>query len=249
MVNYPFRILKLIVVTVALLTGVALAQPETASPDVDIASPEEQTIEVEASARVSCAPEKICFTLHYERKGTSLEKLAEQVAGVEKQVKDGLKAVNIVPSDQEISSPVFQSGIRDGKGEVSATVTVRLVFLVTTFGQDEKRYATFGKLCDQLSVFARALGCTIESPRFIPQDARAVEDAAIGKAIENAYPSAAAAASIMKAQLVAIKKVIVEPVTWHDQVNRVSDQSPRLDTLQCEAHVRVVYSFVLDTAY
>lgn len=121
-------------------------------------------------------------------------------------------------------------------------VTARVRFDTAAFHEGAEGYVEFGSLCDKMRGLSQTVGCTFSGPRLGVYDPRQTERVAISKAIEEAYPSAEAAAHIMPAHIVSVQRVNVEEVSW-DKSEDWRGAGPGLRRSVCTARVRVTYVF------
>jgi uncharacterized protein YggE len=74
-------------------------------------------------------------------------------------------------------------------------------------------------------------------------DPTAIEQGAVARAVENAYPHAEAVALVMKAQITALNRVVIDQIAWNADPSSRAAQ-PDCSRLTCTARVKVSYAFV-----
>ncbi|NIA16622.1 MAG: hypothetical protein GWP08_21435 [Nitrospiraceae bacterium] len=194
-------------------------------------------IECESAATVDAMPTFVDFYLHLRATGDSLAEAAEAASTLKETLDGRLQAHQLSPSE------VIFSGVAiPDANEQKAHASARLRFNASPFSTAEDGAKMFGGLCDTLAVVAKELGCMLEGPHLGTTDAQTVEEAAIARALEKAYPAGRAVAQTMNAQIYAVEKVEIRELVWNDAENIAATQ-PDIRLLTCTAKLRVSYSF------
>lgn len=227
--------------------GAVLASGAAASAAAQ--APFVQTIEAVGTATVDAAPDYVEFVFERILSAPSLAKACEAAAGFEPRFRDLLKEHELAPSEVEITAPLFAKRTATSVStpphstvQLEMRVQARVRFAVADFGTDAQALDSFARIYDKLKAVAAAVPCSPPLPRFGVFDPMPIEQAAIGKAVEAAYPHGEAAAQIMRARIVAVQHVSVEEVVWSSQ-NAEAQMGFGLKGLGCRAQVRVTYVF------
>lgn len=173
---------------------------------------------------------------------TTLE-ATDKVLEFEPALRDALKGGDLSPSEFVFSSTVVP-GAHDSRSADSWTVlgSARLRFYAAPYVTGTEGPREFANLCDRLTVIAKGLQGTVQGPTLMADDPESVEQSAIVRATEQAYPAAKAIAGVMKGQILAVDHVSVQSVTWNTSP-KDNDPQPELRKLVCTAKVRVIYAF------
>lgn len=196
------------------------------------------TIASEGVAVVETAPDYVEFQLIRRITSTSLAQAAQLALEFEPRLRELLKARELSPSMIENSGPILAPGARPNE----AGLRIRLRFSVTDFVKSEEDFTGYATLCEKVFGLAQPLHCVVEGPTLGLSDPEPSVRAAIGKAVENAYPAAEAVARIMPGYVIAVQHVDVQEVIW-GQNGEMWEARPSLHRLTCTAKVRVIYVF------
>jgi uncharacterized protein YggE len=194
-------------------------------------------IETEGVATIDAIPPYVEFWLHADTTGATCAEAMEHAMNVEPEVRKAIQEHNLSPTDIQFMG----FSLPDVKSK-EARVSGRLRFSMTSYTTPPDGPKLFAALCDEITVLAASVSCHVEGPILGVEDKDAVEDAAVGRATEKAYPTAKAAAQIMKAQVTSVDKVSVESIIWNT-VAGVHATEPTLRRVTCTVRVRVSYTF------
>lgn len=127
-------------------------------------------------------------------------------------------------------------------GTPAAEITATAVFDAARFKNPQTGARAFGELCDTMYALGQSLGCRTEGPLLNAADPELVEQAAVGRAVENAHPLAEAAAQIMGGFLAVVEHIRVIEAAWGTS-EEPGVASPDIKTTTCTAKVSVLYTF------
>ncbi|MBN2308992.1 MAG: hypothetical protein JXR94_08485, partial [Candidatus Hydrogenedentes bacterium] len=186
-------------------------------------------------------PDSVEFVLERESAGATFEEAAATAAGLGPALRAELEALGAT-ADVSVRGPA----IRD-LSLVSARAAATVRFSTDGLADPETGPAAYGALCDTMRGLATKLGCTAQGPRMVAANARSVEQAAVAKAVENAYPHAEGAAQVMQVAIVAVQRVRVDAVKWDDAAEAAAAEAaaPQADPARtvCTARVTVIYEY------
>ncbi|MBI4556865.1 MAG: SIMPL domain-containing protein [Candidatus Hydrogenedentes bacterium] len=201
------------------------------------AQPTPYTLETEGTATVETVPDYVEFWLHFKVVGPNLKESAAGAKGIEAKVRKEIEALELKPLEIAVTGVAIPS-----LQTIEARLSARLRFGTAEFGQSEEGSSLFGSLCDKIRTLSEAVGATAEGPVVGVSEKKPIEQSAVQKAIENAYPTAEAAAQILRVQIVAVERVRISSLKWNvDPENRA--MQPELRHATCTAVVMVFYTF------
>ena len=197
------------------------------------------TIETEGMAVVDTLPTYVEFWLHVSTSGESATEAVEAALRFEPALRKELQTREMTPSELSFTGIAIPD-----VGTKEANVSARLRFSASTFTATEDEGARqFAQLCDKIIALIGAFQhAKLEGPALGLADMQTIEDSAIARATEKAYPAAKAAALIMNGQIIAVDKVVVETVVWN-KAPGVNATQPDIRRVSCTAKVRVTYTF------
>lgn len=194
-------------------------------------------IETDAEATIDSVPTYVEFTLSKTLSAASLAEAVTEAMQFEPKLREQIDEQAL--STKQLS---FSSVIIPTANSRDVSVQARLRFSTVAFTANTDGLLEFARLCDKVSEMAKTAGATLEGPEFGVDTPAAVEQAAVGRAIEMAYPNAEAAAAIMRGQILAVDRVTILSVTWGKAAEQASTQSD-VRRVACTAKVRVTYAF------
>lgn len=194
-------------------------------------------IECDGAATVDTAPTYVEFWLHARSVGATFAEAATKTLTFEQSLRKELETRQLTFMDLSMSNLAIPNSLAR-----EANISARLRFNAVPLSTGETGPQKFAELCDKVVDISNALGCAFSGPVLGTEDTTAVEEAAIARAIEKAYPSAKAAAQIMRGQIVAVDRVSVVDLTWNKAPDSQAVQ-PDIRRLTCTARVRVSYAF------
>jgi len=194
-------------------------------------------IESEGIATVDALPGHVDFWLHRRAEGETLAQATQGALELHDELREQLQTRNLKHMDlmfSDVAIPRLDPKV--------AHVSARVRFNATSFSTAEEGPQEFAALCDTIIDLAATLKCAAEGPILGVTDADAVEEAAIARAIEKAYPAGKAAAQTMNGQVVAVDKVTIIGTQWNASPDTKAMQ-PDVRRMTCTAKVKVVYAF------
>jgi len=194
-------------------------------------------IESEGVATVDALPGHVDFWLHRRAEADTLSLATKDALELHDELREQLQTRNLKHMDlmfSDVAIPNLEPKV--------AHVSARIRFNATSFSTAEDGPQEFAALCDTIIELAAALKCTAEGPILGVTDADAVEEAAIARAIEKAYPAGKAAAQTMNGQVVAVDKVTILGTEWNASPDTKATQ-PDIRSMTCTTQVKVVYAF------
>ena len=211
------------------------------------------TVKSTGVAEVDVSPEFVDFWVIGEFKEASIAESLNAALKLEAGLAQALKAENITPKEVANHSPTLpllseQDNGREGENTVFTRT--RLRYSMADLLYNEKGLELFGVLCDKLKTAAAGLELTLTGPAFGVNGTEQVEQQAIAAAIENAYPAAEAAASIMSLHVGSVSAVEIEAVVWtgglqnrfiRDSFETNPSAYGEIERLVCKARVQVTY--------
>lgn len=197
--------------------------------------PPRSKIETQGEATIDTIPTYVEFALLKKCEGATLAEAVGKALELEPALRKELEARQLTAQSLTFTSPSIPS-IQQKEARVAAKVR----FNATGFSTGAEGPGEFAALCDTMVEIAGALGCVADGPALGSEDKSAVGEAAISKAIENAYPQARAAAQIMNAQIASVEKIQVLDVLWN-QTAAPAELASDIRRLTCMAKVRVTY--------
>ena len=197
------------------------------------------TIESEGIATVDSVPDHIEFTLTISADGDSLQKAAAVVAEFDTTMRDALAELLLKPSNIEISALAISNMLQG----VSVKRTAVIRFPATGSQDPDAGAKKFAELCDKVRTLATTVGATsLSGPRLGLDDSKAIELAAIARAVENAYYPAEAAADILRSRITSVDKVSIQQFAWNEEPDSAA-AVPTIGKITCTAKVVVRYAF------
>ena len=197
------------------------------------------TIEAEGKATIDVAPTYVEFELQMKGEGATLLEATEKATALEPALRQQLQTLELTPTELVFSGMSMPSL---EKKEAHLTCRLRLNMRDLLSTADAPRQ--FASLCDKVATLATATKATVVGPTLGIDDVQTVEDAAVARAVEKAYPRGRAAAQIMNGQIVAVETVNIQYVTWNTK-SGPNESQPDLRRLVCTASVRVTYTFAI----
>lgn len=197
------------------------------------------TIEAEGKAEIEVAPTYVDFEFLMEGKGATLVEATQKAVAIEPAFRQQLKSLELTPTEltfSGVSVPVLL--------EKTVQITCHLRFNIRDMLSAADAPVQYATLCDKVTALATATSATVSGPKLGVEDAQTVEDSAVARAIEKAYPRGRAAAQIMSGQIVAVDKIVIQYVSWKVP-SGPNEIQPDLRRLVCSASVRVTYAFSL----
>ncbi len=195
------------------------------------------TIETSGVAVVDTAPSYVEFWMHLHATGETLVAATEAAMAFDASLRKELQSRDLSPID------LIFSGVAIPDAEAKqAHVSVKLKFGITSFTVLEEGLRQYAGLCDKMAAIGAALNCKVEGPVLGVDTQDAIEETAIARATEKAYPGAKAAAQIMNGQIIAVQTVTIQDVVWNDAPDTHATQ-PDFKRLTCTARVTVSYAF------
>lgn len=196
------------------------------------------TIESEGMAMVEATPTNAEFVISAAFTGGTVTEAMQNAQNFESQLRGQFKTRNLEPTTMNFGSPAIES-----MQNKQIRIVARVRFPASAFtAPDEGGPMQFAALCDNVAASATALQAQADGPFLGVEDPSAVEQTAIQRAMEKAYPSAKAAADIMNGQIVAVGKVNVQGVIWNDTAGTPA-ALPDTRRISCTARVRVTYLY------
>jgi len=194
-------------------------------------------IESTGAATVESIPDYVEFWLHDVTPGETTTAAVNRAVLFEEQVRDALAEHDLSPT-----YVVFSGLSLNDINRIEFHQSVCLRFRAANFAIPEKGPTMFAALTDQIAALARQLECGVEGPSWDMEEKGSLEEEAIIQAMENAYPSAKAAASAMNAHIMSVERVEVQSIEWNrDPETRA--QQPDLQRVTCTARVQIAYAF------
>lgn len=191
---------------------------------------------VNGEATVEATPEHVDFWLHWHRTGDTLAELAEESNGLEETVVEALNSRDLAPRETQVGTLKILN-----VQEPEAGRTIRLRFQAYTFLQRDEGPANLASVSDALRAIAADLGCHVEGPKFGLRNPTPVEQTAIARALENAYPPSEGAAQTLQTRIVAIESVEVLDIDWLQSAYLDEDEGLR-GPLAVRVRVGVAYA-------
>jgi len=213
-------------VVILLLTGYAAV-----AQDLQVS-----VIESEGIATVDTVPTYVEFWLHAAPQGATHVEAVNAALGFEGTLRSELDNAGVKPADL-----IFESVAVPDILVKEARVSARLRFSAAVFNSPETGIRDFAALCDKVDAIAKKLECQPEGPSLGVENTESIEEAAIGRATEKAYPQAKAAAQVMNGQISAVDRVSVESVLWNSAPD-ANAGLPSIRRITCTARVRVTYA-------
>ena len=220
-------------VLLSLICGAAAAQIEAPS------------IISEGKADVEVVPDYAEFRLDFKASANTFPEALANAAPFDKRVRELLKTRELEPSAVDIGGPVFLSSSASSTKRILCTVRMRGLIrfdMRTLGGEGDDASTDFAAICEQIRTLGQALRCEVSGPSFGVHEPAPVAQAAVGKAVEGAYPAAEGAAKILQGNIVAVQRVEVVDVVWNGG-DSAAENAPSLDSITCTARVRVEYLY------
>lgn len=203
----------------------------------DASSP--TTIEAEGKAEIEVAPTYVDFELLMQGEGATLVEATEKAVALEPALRQQVQAQELSPTEltfSGISVPTLTNK--------EARINCHMRFNIRDMLSSADAPVKFATLCDKVAALAAATKAVVTGPKLGVDDAQTVEDSAVARAIEKAYPRGRAAAQIMSGQIVAVERIVIQYVSWKTP-SGPDEIQPDLRRLICSACVRVTYAFSL----
>ena len=194
------------------------------------------TIDCTGKATVEVGPDYVEFWFDARPTGSSFAEAMKAAADVEPAVRKELEDRSLSPIDLKTFGPTIPD-----VNELSAHVAVQLKFSTASFTQSPDGPLEFAALCDALRAIAGKLGCTLRGPTTGVTNRKSLEQAALGKAVEAAYPHGEGVADILLSQIISVEQVRVTQVAW-DKPTEAKTPQQDLRRSACTASVRVTYA-------
>jgi uncharacterized protein YggE len=196
------------------------------------------TIESEGSATVDVAPTNAEFIVTAAFTGGTVTEAMDKAQKFEPQLREQFTNRNLQPTTINFGGAAIED-----MQKKQVRVTARIQFPSSAFNApDNNGPLQFAGLCDNVMAAAAAVQADVTGPVLGVEDPAAVQQTAIQRAMERAYPSAKAAADIMNGQIVAVGKVNVQGLAWNDTGGSPA-ALPDSRRITCTAHIRVTYLY------
>ncbi len=215
---------------------IGAAQGQVAGEGTYVLPVQPVTIDCTGKASVEVTPDYVEFWIDARPAGSSFAEAMKTAIDVEPAVRKELDDRTLAPIDIKVFGPT----IPDVK-EVSAHVAIQLRFSTAPFTQSGDGPLTFAALCDGLRAVAEKLGGTLRGPVTGVTNRKPLEQAALGKAVEAAYPHGEGIADILLSQIVSVEQVRVAQVAW-DKPTEAKTPKQDLRRSVCTVSVRVTYA-------
>lgn len=187
-------------------------------------------------ATVEAAPDYIEFWLQVTRTGATFEEAHEASEGLEDRVLEACEALDLSPMDVKASAQAIGDVDRL---EVVRTVRLRYSARVMGSAADSRRH--FAWLCDRNRALATQLGGTLEGPILGVNERERIEQSALVRAMERAYPLAQRAASEMQSAVTSVHEADIVKVVWNQDPNWRGPQ-PEYGRVTCTIKVHMAYT-------
>ncbi len=194
-------------------------------------------IETDAEATIDSVPSYAEFTFSKTSTAATLSDAVTEALQLEPRLREQMEENELTPKEMKFSSVTIPKA--DGQ---QANTSARVRFVAQPYSVNDDGVLQFAQLCQTLVKVAAAAGATLEGPAFGVDNPSPVEQSAVTRAIEMAYPLAEAAATIMRGQILAVDKVTVLSTEW-GKPSDDSSMQPDVGRIVCKAKVRVSYAF------
>lgn len=195
------------------------------------------TIQGEGDATIEAVAEFVEFSFAKTLDGDTLDACLASAGEFERTLRGEIEKRELPGSTLDVYGPVIPD-VNVSSVYVRATLRCG----VPRMEAPAEGTSRLAQLYEAIRACASGAECGVTGPVASVRDKRLVEQAAIGKAIENAYPKAEGAARVMNAQIVSVEHVVIEEVAWG-----VPPEPwvpfPDLKRLACRARVTVTYGF------
>jgi len=187
-------------------------------------------------ATVDTVPTYVEFWFHAAPQGASHLEAMTAALDFEGALRRALDDAGMKPADL-----VFESAAIPDIMIKEARASARLRLSAAVFSSPESGMRDFAAFCDTIDTIARKLECQPEGPFLGVENTESIEEAAIGRATEKAYPAARAVAQILNGQIVAVDRVSIESVLWNNAPD-TNASLPSIRRIACTARVQVTYT-------
>ncbi len=187
-------------------------------------------------AKVEARPDHVDFWLTREFTADTMQEAMAEASGFEQTVVETLNANDVSPNETLVGE----------KRPVDAALPliqrfVRLRFHHYVFLDPEEGMERFAQACDGVRRVAGDLDSSLEGPYYDVADRASVEQTAVNRAMEEAYPLANSAAQLMQGRIRAVDHVEILDISWERPMR--SEEEALRERMVCVARVRVTYAF------
>ena len=187
-------------------------------------------------ATVEARPDNVDFWLTREFTADTMQEAMAEAAGFEQTVVETLNQNGVSPHETLVGE----------KRPVDAALPlvqrfVRIRFQHYAFRNPEDGMEQFAEVCDGVRQVAEDLDASLEGPYYDVVDRASVEQTAVNRAMEEAYPLANSAAQLMQGRIRAVDHVEILEISW-ERPMRATEEALQ-ERMICLARVRVTYAF------
>jgi len=187
-------------------------------------------------AKVEARPDHVDFWLTREFTADTMQEAMAEASGFEQTVVATLNQNGVSPRETLVGE----------KRPIDAALPlvqrfVRIRFQHHAFRNPEDGMEQFAEVCDGLRQVAEDLDASLEGPYYDVADRDSVEQTAVNRAMEEAYPLANSAAQLMQGRIRAVDHVEILEISWERPVR--SAEEALQERMICVARVRVTYAF------
>ena len=186
--------------------------------------------------KVEARPDHVDFWLTREFTADTMQEAMAEASGFEQTVVATLNQNGVSPRETLVGE----------KRPIDAALPlvqrfVRIRFQHHAFRNPEDGMEQFAEVCDGLRQVAEDLDASLEGPYYDVADRDSVEQTAVNRAMEEAYPLANSAAQLMQGRIRAVDHVEILEISWERPVR--SAEEALQERMICVARVRVTYAF------
>jgi uncharacterized protein YggE len=196
----------------------------------------EPIVRATGTATVEAAPDYIEFWLRLSRTGATFEEAAAATEGIEDRILEACETLDLAPLDVKASAQAIED-----VDNLEVVRTVRLRYAARVMGGADEARRHFAWLCDRNRALATELAGTLEGPFLGVNDRERIEQSALTRAMEGAYPLAQRAASEMNSAVTSVYEADIVSVTWNNDPNWRGPQ-PEFGRVTCTIEVRMAYT-------
>lgn len=187
-------------------------------------------------ATVEARPNHVDFWLTREFTADTMQEAMAEADGFEQRVAETLNEHGVSAHETLVGE----------KRPVDAALPlvqrfVRIRFQHHAFRNPEDGMEQFAAVCDGVRRVAEELDSTLEGPYYELADKASVEQTAVSRAMEEAYPLAHSAAQLMQGGIRAVDHVEIQEISW-ERPMRATEEALQ-ERMICVARVRVTYAF------
>lgn len=213
----------------------AAVQGGAALPLLDSELP---VIESEGLATVETNPDYVEYRMHFRGRAETLSGSIQLATAFETRLKEELETRELSPIDATVWGPTLPD-----LSQPEAQATARLRFSTGPFRDLEEGPGMFAQLCEAVMSLGQSLGASVSGPTMGVLKEEPLRQAAVERAVEEAYSDAEAAARINNAQIVAVQRIQILSVSFGDRPDAPGVKND-YRRLPCTARVRVTYSYL-----